>query len=167
MIVDNMKMLEFSGKKMARVVSQETRDKISAKMKNRVISTEHRQKISDAMKGRSLSLQHKANLSLAMKDVRKEKPEITQMHKEAQLLLWKSKIGEKLKKAIAQKFKEQPIPLKKKLYEQIKNKGFLEMDKQVDIGFWKSFWSDNPELVELYTKASNEAYSKLKKHIKK
>ena len=167
MFIDGIKMLEFNGKKTPRVVSQETRDKISAKMKNRVISTEHRQKISDAMKGRSFSAQHRANLSLAMKNVRLEKPEITQMHKEAQLLLWESQIGEKLKKAIAQKFKEQPIPLKKKLYEQIKNKGFLSIDKQVDIGFWKRFWSDNPELKELYVKASNQAYSKLKKLLRK
>lgn len=170
----------FASTKVKRVVSQATRDKISASLKGIVPSAETRKKISESLKGitrseetrrklseaakgRVLTPEHRANLSKAMKDVRKNKPEISQMHQDAQKLLWESEEGQSIKNAMHEQFEKQSVPAKKSIYKQIASKKKTSAEESTSRIFWDGFWKDNPDSLALYKEASKKAYEKLKK----
>ena len=143
--------------------SEETRKKISASLKGITRSEETKQKLSKAAKGRILSPEHKANLSKAMKAIRQKKPEISQLHQNAQKLLWDSDEGKIIKAAIHKQFENQPIAVKKAVYKNIAHKKLSDEELASNKIFWNDFWKDNPDILALYKEASKKAYEKIKK----
>jgi len=136
----------FGFSKKIRVLTEATKAKISASKKGIPCPEEVKKKISAAMKGRIFSTKHRENLSQAMKKVRKEKPEITQMHKDAQNILWNSTPGEQVKAAMAKQYTNSSIGVKKVVYAKTQGEQLSIKEQGIDLGFWSGFWRDNTEM---------------------